>query len=103
MKNRGIILKKIENSYQLVTNPNFFNYIKKLTYKEEEKKINNSSMETLSIIAYKQPITRIEIDKVRGVNSQSSINTLLGRNLIEESGRLDALESQFFIKLPKNF
>lgn len=52
-------------------------------------------METLSIIAYKQPITRIEIDKVRGVNSQSSINTLLGRNLIEESGRLDAPESQF--------
>ncbi|MEB3429601.1 SMC-Scp complex subunit ScpB [Citroniella saccharovorans] len=102
-KNRGIILKKIENSYQLVTNPNFFNYIKKLTYKEEEKKINNSSMETLSIIAYKQPITRIEIDKVRGVNSQSSINTLLGRNLIEESGRLDAPGKPILYKTTKEF
>lgn len=60
-------------------------------------------METLSIIAYKQPITRIEIDKVRGVNSQSSINTLLGRNLIEESGRLDAPGKPILYKTTKEF
>ena len=48
-------------------------------------------METLSIIAYKQPITRVEIDNIRGVNSSSSINTLVNRNLVEELGKLDQI------------
>lgn len=58
---------------------------------KSEKKLSNSTLETLSIIAYKQPITRAEIDKIRGVNSQSTIDSLLDRGLIVEKGRLDKI------------
>ncbi|MFQ9998796.1 MAG: SMC-Scp complex subunit ScpB, partial [Anaerococcus obesiensis] len=59
--------------------------------KKSEKNLSNSSLETLSIIAYKQPITRAEIDKIRGVKSQSTIDSLLDKKLIKENGRLDKI------------
>lgn len=58
---------------------------------EDEKQLSNSAMETLSIIAYKQPVTRVEIESIRGVKSNSSINTLLERGLIKELGKLDRI------------
>lgn len=87
----GIELKKINESYQLVTKSINHEYIQQLTTKEDNKSLSNSLMEVLSIIAYKQPVTRVEIDEIRGVNSSSSINTLLNRNLITELGRLDQI------------
>lgn len=87
----GIELKIINDSIQLVTKAKNSDYIKKLTTKIDNKTLSNSLMETLSIIAYKQPITRVEIDNVRGVNSSSSINTLVNRNLVEELGKLDQI------------
>lgn len=88
---RGLQLKKINKSYQLVTNPAFDNYISKLKHPVDELSLTNSMMETLSIIAYKQPVTRVEIDKIRGVNSSSCIANLLKRNLIKELGKLDQI------------
>ena len=87
----GIELKIINDSIQLVTKAKNSDYIKKLTTKIDNKTLSNSLMETLSIIAYKQPITRVEIDNIRGVNSSSSINTLVNRNLVEELGKLDQI------------
>ncbi len=87
----GIELKIINDSIQLVTKAKNSDYIKKLTTKTDNKTLSNSLMETLSIIAYKQPITRVEIDNIRGVNSSSSINTLVNRNLVEELGKLDQI------------
>ena len=90
-ENYGIELKVINDSIQLVTKAKNSEYIKKLTTKIDNKSLSNSLMETLSIIAYKQPITRVEIDNIRGVNSSSSINTLVNRNLVEELGKLDQI------------
>lgn len=90
-KNRGIFLKKIGQSYQLKTKKENFDIISKLVDKVDSRKLSNSAMETLSIIAYKQPITRMEIEKIRGVKCNSPIDTLIVRELIEEVGRLDQI------------
>lgn len=87
----GIELKIINDSLQLVTKAKNSEYIKKLTIKTDSKSLSNSLMETLSIIAYKQPITRVEVDSIRGVNSSSSISTLISRGLVEELGKLDQI------------
>lgn len=89
-KNTGLIIRKYGNTYQFSTRKSTDKYLEKLVAKSE-KKLTNSTLETLSIIAYKQPITRAEIDKIRGVNSQSTIDSLLDRGLIVEKGRLDKI------------
>lgn len=86
----GLIIKKYENKYQFSTRSNHEKYISNIV-KKSEKNLSNSSLETLSIIAYKQPITRAEIDKIRGVKSQSTIDSLLDKKLIRENGRLDKI------------
>lgn len=86
---RGIQIKIIGDSFQMVTNPNYDSYIQTLMVDVREKTLSNAMIETLSIIAYKQPVTRIEIDSIRGVNSSGSLSNLLNRGLIEELGKLD--------------
>ena len=86
----GLIIKKYENKYQFSTRSEHEKYISNIV-KKSEKNLSNSSLETLSIIAYKQPITRAEIDKIRGVKSQSTIDSLLDKKLIRENGRLDKI------------
>lgn len=89
-KESGLIIKKYENKYQFATRPDHEKYISNII-KKSEKNLSNSSLETISIIAYKQPITRAEIDKIRGVKSQSTIDSLLDKKLIRENGRLDKI------------
>lgn len=86
----GLVIRRFNNSYQFTTRKASDKYFENLLSKSE-KKLTNSTLETLSIIAYKQPITRVEIDKIRGVNSQSTIDSLLEKNLIKEKGRLDKI------------
>ena len=86
----GLIIRNFNNSYQFTTRKASDKYFESLLSKSD-KKLTNSTLETLSIIAYKQPITRVEIDKIRGVNSQSTIDSLLGKKLIIEKGRLDKI------------
>ena len=86
----GLVIRRFNSSYQLTTRKASDKYFENLLSKSE-KKLTNSTLETLSIIAYKQPITRVEIDKIRGVNSQSTIDSLLEKNLIKEKGRLDKI------------
>lgn len=87
---RGIIINQYDEYFQMSTRKDHDVYIKKLV-KHTKRKISNSSMEVLAIIAYNQPITRIEIDNIRGVKSYGSIDTLKSRGLIEEVGRLDSI------------
>lgn len=89
-KKSGLIIRKFDGKYQFSTRSEHEKYISKIV-KKSAKKLSNSSLETLSIIAYKQPITRAEIDKIRGLNSQSTIDSLIERNLIRENGRLDKI------------
>src|SRR5690625_5109166 len=86
---RGLRIIKIEDKYQLSTRPEHYEYIKKLSYSGVSRNLSNAAMETLSIIAYKQHITKVEIDHIRGVRSDRGISTLLERQMIEEVGRLD--------------
>lgn len=90
-QNRGIFIKKIGTSYQLQTKKEHFEILSKLVDKVDSRRLSNSAMETLSIIAYKQPITRMEIEKIRGVKCTSPIETLINRELIEEVGRLEQI------------
>ena len=89
-KDSGLIIKNFNESYQFTTRAKHDKYFKSLV-KSSEKKLTSSALETLSIIAYKQPITRAEVDKIRGVSSQSTIDNLINRGLITENGRLDKI------------
>lgn len=86
---RGIKLISIKDEYQLVTKSENSDYIQKLLKKNKRQSLSQASLESLAIIAYKQPITRIDIDEIRGVKSESAIQKLIEKNLIKESGRLD--------------
>ena len=86
---RGIKLISIKGNYQLVTKSENSDYIQRLLKKNKRQSLSQASLESLAIIAYKQPITRIDIDEIRGVKSESAIQKLIEKNLIKESGRLD--------------
>lgn len=86
---RGIQIIKTNNLYQLGTRPEHFDWIKKLSIPKDNRTLSNAALETLSIIAYKQPIIKNEIEIIRGVKCDKAISTLLTKNLIKESGRLD--------------
>jgi segregation and condensation protein B len=86
---RGLIIQKFGNSYQLTTKKDNFEFIQDLLQTSVNKSLSNAAMETLSIIAYKQPVTKVEIDLIRGVKCSNVIKGLLDKNLIKEVGKLD--------------
>ncbi len=86
---RGIKIIEIDNTYQMCTNPEYFSYIKNMYGAQPKKAISQTLLETLAIVAYKQPITKMQIEYIRGVNSDHAINSLIKYELIEEKGRLD--------------
>lgn len=88
---RGIKLVKLEDSYQLCTKNEYFDILSKLVNMPRKHNLTDSLMETLSIVAYKQPVTRQEIEAIRGVSCVHAINKLVEYNLIMEVGRLDAV------------
>lgn len=90
VENSGIQLIEINDGYQLSTNEAFYDKIIKLLDTKQKPSLSQAAMEVLAIISYNQKITRAEIEKIRGVSSDSAINRLLEYNLIEEAGRLDA-------------
>lgn len=88
---RGIELIISNNEYYLAAKRKNNSYIQKLLKINYRQSLSQASIETLSIIAYKQPITRVEIEEIRGVKSDSAVNTLLQKGLITEKGRLDVI------------
>ncbi|MGL5416962.1 MAG: SMC-Scp complex subunit ScpB [Clostridium sp.] len=91
IENRGIKLIQINGMYQLVTKGEYSEYIERLLNKNRRQSLSQASLESLSIIAYKQPITRADIDEIRGVKSDSAIQKLIERELISEVGRLEVI------------
>ena len=87
---RGITITKLEDSYQLGTKAEYYDYLVRLAKHPKRYSLTDTVIETLSIIAYKQPVTRGEIERIRGVSSDHAINRLIEYELIEEVGRLDA-------------
>ena len=86
---RGIQLELLGNRYKLTTKEQHKAIYEQLTFEEENSNLSQAALETLAIIAYNEPITRIEIDEIRGVNSSYVLRKLLLKNLIEEVGRSD--------------
>lgn len=84
---RGINIIKLNDTYQLVTKKENSRYIQKLLKINVRQSLSQASLEVLAIIAYKQPITRIEIEEIRGVKSDRAIYTLIEKKLIRENGR----------------
>ena len=84
--NRGLTLRQVAGGWQIVTRPEFYHVIEKLS-QVTEKKLSTPAMETLSIIAFKQPITKQEIEHIRGVRVERSLAKLLELELVCEKGR----------------
>lgn len=89
-EDRGIALTYFDNAVQLCTKPDMYEYLVKIAKAPRKITLTDTVIETLSIIAYKQPVTRAEVERVRGVSCDHAINKLLEYDLITELGRLDA-------------
>lgn len=89
-EDRGIGLTTLDNAVQLCTKGELYEYLIKIAKTPKKYVLTDTLLETLSIIAYKQPVTRLEIEKVRGVSCDHAVNKLLEFDLITEVGRLDA-------------
>lgn len=85
----GICLVRVNNGYQLATKPQLASILARLSAPKPPPPLSRAALETLAIIAYKQPITRAEIDFLRGVRSESAVHSLQERELIEEAGRAE--------------
>lgn len=90
-ESRGLQLIKLANGYLLATRPRYSSYIEKFLKSPVSVSLSQQSMETLSIIAYKQPITRAEVERIRGVLCDGVIKTLLEKRLIKETGRSESV------------
>ena len=100
---RGMKIIDIDDGYQLCSRPDYYNYIQLILGEQRRQALSNAAMEALAIIAYKQPITKGQIEYIRGVNSDAAVNRLCERGLIEECGRLDAPGRPILYKTTQNF
>lgn len=86
----GLFIQELDGAYQMCTKPAMYEYLVKIAKSPKKYVLTDTVLETLSIIAYKQPVTRLEIEKVRGVSCDHAVNRLIEYDLIHEVGRLDA-------------
>jgi segregation and condensation protein B len=99
---RGIQIQRVAGGYQVCTRPEYGPYVAKL-HKPERFRLSRAALETLAIVAYKQPITRPEIEAIRGVNSDSPVDTLTQYELICEAGRKDSPGRPVLYRTTDNF
>ncbi|MBQ1189603.1 MAG: SMC-Scp complex subunit ScpB [Lachnospiraceae bacterium] len=89
-EDRGMQILRLENSYQMSTRTKFYSNLIKVAATPKKQVLTDVVMETLAIIAYKQPVTKADIEKIRGVKSDHAVNRLIEYNLVYEAGRMDA-------------
>ena len=87
---RGMEIIELEDSYQMCTRTGFYENLIRVAASPKKQVLSEVVLETLSISAYKQPVTKMEIEKIRGVKSDHAVNRLVEYNLVQEVGRLDA-------------
>lgn len=102
-KDRGLMIMQAHEVLHLTTKPEHSNYFKKLLEMPQTSRMSQAALETLAIIAYQQPITRTEIEEIRGVKSDRPVQTLLSRSLIEEMGRKDTIGRPVLFGTTKEF
>jgi segregation and condensation protein B len=86
---RGLRVVRMGNRYQMTTRSEYFEEIKKVFKSHSPSALSQAALETLAIIAYKQPVTRADIEQIRGVQSSSSLNLLMDRGFVRQAGKLD--------------
>ncbi|MDO4345240.1 MAG: SMC-Scp complex subunit ScpB [Eubacteriales bacterium] len=89
-EDRGIRIVELEDAFQLCTKPELYDYLVRICKQPRKMELTDVVLETLSIIAYKQPVTKMELEKIRGVKCDHAVNKLIEYNLVKELGRLDA-------------
>ena len=89
-EDRGIRIIELDSSFQMCTKKEMYEYLIRIAKQPKRHVLTDVLLETLSIVAYKQPVTKLEIEKIRGVKSDHAVNKLVEYNLVEEKGRLDA-------------
>jgi len=87
----GAVLACVDSCYLLLSKPEYSGFVERLSRRQKPTVLSAASMETLAIIAYRQPVTRGEVEKIRGVNSDSAISTLVERGLVVEAGRKNSV------------
>lgn len=102
-KERGIQLIELEDSYQLCTKPELYDYLIQVAKQPKKHVLTDVLLETLAIVAYKQPVTKIEIQKIRGVKSDHAVNKLVEYDLVCEVGGWMRRENRCYLAQPKNF
>ncbi|MCC5909911.1 MAG: SMC-Scp complex subunit ScpB [Clostridiaceae bacterium] len=100
---RGIEIIKMNDYYQLATRPEYYPYIRKLLEPKQSKGLTQAALETLAIVAYKQPITKGEVEEIRGVKCDKAISTLMDKDLISEQGRLERIGRPILYGTTVNF
>lgn len=88
---RSFELREIENGYQVFTRPEYFGHVRRLRSEQRAMRLSRAAIETLAIVAYKQPVMRSEIEMIRGVDAGGVLRTLLERNLITLKGRAEGV------------
>lgn len=99
----GICIIKVAGGYQMFSHPDNEIWIKKMYHQKNKQKLSSASLETLSIIAYKQPITRMEIEAIRGVNIDGVMRHLLKLGLIKTAGRKEVIGKPFLYITTRKF
>jgi segregation and condensation protein B len=100
---RGLIIMQSHDVFHLTTKPEHSAYFKKMLETPTPSRMSQAALETLAIIAYQQPITRTEIEEIRGVKSDRPVQTLLARSLIEEVGRREGIGRPTLFATSKDF
>jgi segregation and condensation protein B len=100
---RGIMMVQLAGTYQLATKKENANYLKKLVDSPNTSTLSQAALETLAIIAYKQPITRAEIEEIRGVKTERPLHTLMAKALIKEIGRAEGTGRAYLYGTTKEF
>ena len=101
--NRGVVLDQVAGGYRLVTRPDLHGYLRKYFEVAGRGKLSMAAVETLAIVAYRQPVTSPEIQELRGRNSAGVLKTLLERRLIRISGRKEVVGSPFLYATTRDF
>lgn len=88
---RGVQIAEVASAYRMTTHPDHAPYFERMAYTPTRAQLSQAALETLSIVAYRQPITRIDIEEIRGVKCDRAIQSLVSKDLIEEVGRAEAI------------
>jgi segregation and condensation protein B len=99
----GLQLVEVAGGYQIVTRPDLHEYVRRLFHERTSQKLSVPALETLAVIAYRQPVTAPEIAEIRGVNTSGVLNTLIGRKLVKVVGRKPVVGRPFMYGTTRDF